>query len=416
MRIAVIGSGIAGLAASYYLSRKHEVSLFDKDGRLGGHTNTALVETGSGRTIPVDTGFIVHNDHTYPNLMKLLKELGVETQPSDMSFSVTNRQSGFEYSSHGVNGFFAQRSNLFRPAHYLLLNEILRFNCTAPQMLNHPKAAAMTIGDLIDEGRYHSVFTEHYLYPMSAAVWSMSLDSIRSFPAFTLLRFFENHGLLQLNNHFVWKVIRGGSNTYIPLLSAPFKDRIHTGVLVASVSRLETGVTLNFADRPAMAFDQVVLACHGDQALPLLEKPTDAERDVMGSFKTSTNVATLHTDRTLLPRRKRAWASWNYNLGMTASTAATVTYHMNRLQSLNDPLEYCVTLNGESAIDAAKVLRRIVYHHPLYTQEAVRAQGRWSEISGQNRTHFCGAYWFYGFHEDGLNSALRVARALSVEC
>jgi predicted NAD/FAD-binding protein len=222
--------------------------------------------------------------------------------------------------------------------------------------------------------------------------------------------------LLQLNNHFVWKVIRGGSNTYIPLLSAPFKDRIHTGVLVASVSRLETGVTLNFADRPAMAFDQVVLACHGDQALPLLEKPTDAERDVMGSFKTSTNVATLHTDRTLLPRRKRAWASWNYNLGMTASTAATVTYHMNRLQSLNDPLEYCVTLNGESAIDAAKVLRRIVYHHPLYTQEAVRAQGRWSEISGQNRTHFCGAYWFYGFHEDGLNSALRVARALSVEC
>jgi predicted NAD/FAD-binding protein len=333
-----------------------------------------------------------------------------------MSFSVTNRQSGFEYSSHGVNGFFAQRSNLFRPAHYLLLNEILRFNCTAPQMLNHPKAAAMTIGDLIDEGRYHSVFTEHYLYPMSAAVWSMSLDSIRSFPAFTLLRFFENHGLLQLNNHFVWKVIRGGSNTYIPLLSAPFKDRIHTGVLVASVSRLETGVTLNFADRPAMAFDQVVLACHGDQALPLLEKPTDAERDVMGSFKTSTNVATLHTDRTLLPRRKRAWASWNYNLGMTASTAATVTYHMNRLQSLNDPLEYCVTLNGESAIDAAKVLRRIVYHHPLYTQEAVRAQGRWSEISGQNRTHFCGAYWFYGFHEDGLNSALRVARALSVEC
>jgi predicted NAD/FAD-binding protein len=412
----VVGSGIAGLAASYYLSRKHEVSLFEKGQRIGGHTNTVLVDVGSGRSIPIDTGFIVHNDHTYPNLVKLLAELGVQTQPSDMSFSVTNRQSGFEYSSRGVNGFFSQRSNLFRPSHYLLLNEILRFNRTAPQRLTQPGAAALTIGDLIDEGRYHHVFTEHYLYPMAAAVWSMSLDSIRSFPAFTLLRFFENHGLLQMSNQFSWKVICGGSNTYIPLLSSPFKDRIHTGVEIASVSRLETGVTLSFADRPAVTFDQVVFACHGDQVLSLLEKPTDAERNVIESFKASSNVATLHTDSSLLPRRKRAWASWNYNLGMDASTAATVTYHMNRLQSLHEPLEYCVTLNGEAAIDAATVLRKFVYHHPLYTQEAVRAQSRWSEISGQNRTHFCGAYWFYGFHEDGLNSALRVARALSVEC
>jgi predicted NAD/FAD-binding protein len=416
MRIAVIGSGIAGLAASYYLSRKHEVSLFEKEQRLGGHTNTVLVDTGSGHSISVDTGFIVHNDHNYPNLVKLLKELGVETQPSDMSFSVTNRQTGFEYSSHGINGFFAQRSNIFRPSQYLLLSEIMRFNRTAPQLLNRPGAATLTIGDLLDEGRYHRVFTEHYLFPMAAAVWSMSLESIRSFPAFTLLRFFENHGLLQMNNHFLWKVIRGGSNTYIPLICAPFKDRIHTGAQITSVSRLETGVILNFAHRPAMNFDQVVFACHGDQVLPLLEKPTNAERAVMGSFKTSSNVATLHTDRSLLPKRKRAWASWNYNLGMDASTAATVTYHMNRLQSLNEPLEYCVTLNGEAAIDAARVLRKIDYHHPLYMQEAVRAQGRWSEISGHNRTHFCGAYWFYGFHEDGLNSALRVARALSVEC
>jgi predicted NAD/FAD-binding protein len=415
MRIAVIGSGISGLAAGWYLSRKHEVSLFEKEPRLGGHTNTVIVDAG-GHSIPVDTGFIVHNDRTYPNLVKLLAELGVETQPSDMSFSVTNRQTGFEYSSHGINGFFAQRSNLFRRQHYLLLAEVLRFYRTAPKLLEQPEASATTIGDLVDEGRYHPVFTERYLYPMASAVWSMSRDAIRSFPALTLLRFFENHGLLGINKHFPWKVIRGGSNTYIPLLAERFKDRVHMGARIVSVSRQETGATLNFADRQAMTFDQVVFSCHGDQVLALLEKPTDTERDVMGSFKTSSNVATLHTDSSLLPKRPRARASWNYNLGMSASSAATVTYHMNRLQSLQAPQDYCVTLNGEDAVDPSKVLRRIVYHHPLYTPEAVRAQGRWNEISGRNRTHFCGAYWFYGFHEDGLNSALRVARALAVEC
>ena len=416
MRIAVVGSGISGLAAGWYLSRKHEVYLFENEPRLGGHTNTVTVHTGGGHSIPVDTGFIVHNDRTYPNLVKLLAELGVETQPSDMSFSVTNRQTGFEYSSHGINGFFAQRSNLFRSQHYLLLAEVLRFYRTAPKLLDKPEAAAATIGNLIDEGRYHPVFTERFLYPMASAVWSMSLDAIRSFPALTLLRFFENHGLLGINKHFMWKVIRGGSNTYIPLLAEPYKDRIHKGVRIVSVSRQETSVTLNFADRPAMAFDQVVFACHGDQVLPLLEKATDAERDVMGNFRTSRNVSTLHTDTSLLPRRATARASWNYNLSKDASNAATVTYHMNRLQSLHASEEYCVTLNGEDVIDSSRVLRKIVYHHALYTPDAVRAQARWNEISGRNRTHFCGAYWFYGFHEDGLNSALRVARALSVEC
>jgi predicted NAD/FAD-binding protein len=415
MRIAIIGSGISGLAAGWYLSRGHEVYLFEKEPRLGGHTNTVMVENG-GDPLPVDTGFIVHNDRTYTNFVKLLAELGVETQPSDMSFSVSCRQTGFEYSSRGINGFFAQRSNLLRSEHYLLLAEILRFNRTALKLLDQPGAESATIGDVIDEGRYHKVFTDRYLFPMASAVWSMSLDSIRSFPAFTLLRFFHNHGMLGINTHPKWKVIRGGSHKYIPLLAAPFKERIFLDARIRSVSRQESGVTLNSQDRPAMDFDQVVFACHGDQVLPLLEQPTNAEREVLGNFRTSRNMATLHTDASLLPRRLPARASWNYNLGLSGKSAVAVTYSMNRLQSLNSAEDYCVTLNGEDAIDSAKVLHKIVYHHPLYTLEAIRAQDRWSEISGRNRTHYCGAYWFYGFHEDGLNSALRVARALSVEC
>jgi predicted NAD/FAD-binding protein len=414
MRIAIIGSGISGLAAGWYLSRKHEVSLFEKEPRLGGHTNTVMVEN-EGDQIPVDTGFIVHNDRTYPNLVRLLSELGVETQPSDMSFSVSNRQTGFEYSSRGVNGFFAQRKNLLRREHYLLLVEILRFNRTAPQLLDQPGAESATIGDVIDEGQYHRVFTDCYLFPMASAVWSMSLDSIRAFPAFTLLRFFHNHGMLGINTHPKWKVIRGGSHKYIPLLTAPFKERMFLDARIRSVSRQENGVTLHFEDRPAMDFDHVVFACHGDEVLPLLEQPTGAERGVLGSFTTSRNVATLHTDSSLLPSHPSARASWNYNLGLSGKSAVAVTYHMNRLQSLQTAEDYCVTLNGEDGIDGAKVLRKIVYHHPLYTHQAVHAQDRWSEISGRNRTHYCGAYWFYGFHEDGLNSALRVARALSVE-
>ncbi|HYL74078.1 MAG TPA: FAD-dependent oxidoreductase [Bryobacteraceae bacterium] len=415
MRIAVIGSGIAGLAAAYYLSRKHEVSLFEKDGRLGGHTNTILVESSRG-PLAVDTGFIVHNDRNYPNLVKLFAELGVETQPSDMSFAVTCRNSGFEYSSRGLRGFFAQRSNMWRAEHYKLFAEILRFNRGAIKLLEEPGADQATLGDFLDEARFDGVFTEKYLFPMASAVWSTSLDAIRSFPAVTLIRFFDNHGMLGINTHPKWRVLRGGSHRYIPPLAAPYKDRIHLGAQILSVERNESHVTLNFADRPALCFDQVVFACHGDQVLPLLESPADAERDVLGNFTTSANEACLHTDASLLPRRVDAQASWNYNLELNGRNAATLTYDMNRLQSLDVEERYCVTLNGGAAIDPAKIVERIIYNHPLYTREAIAAQARWKDINGVNRTHFCGAYWFYGFHEDGLNSALRVARMLGVDC
>jgi predicted NAD/FAD-binding protein len=415
MRIAVIGSGISGLAAAYYLSRKHEVSLFEKDARLGGHTNTIMVESSSG-PLEVDTGFIVHNDRNYPNLVKLFAELGVETQASDMSFAVTCRNSGFEYSSRGLRGFFAQRSNLCSAAHYKLFGEILRFNRTAGRLLRQPGADRATLGEFLDEARFNGVFTEKYLFPMASAVWSTSLDAIRSFPAATLVRFFDHHGMLGINTHPKWRVLRGGSHRYLPPITAPYRNRIQLGAPIVSVTRNKTQVALSFADRPALCFDQVVFACHGDQVLPLLESATDTERDVLRSFTTSSNEACLHTDASLLPRRADAQASWNYNLGLNGRNAPTLTYDMNRLQSLEVEERYCVTLNGGAAINPGKTIKRIIYHHPLYTREAVAAQARWDEISGVNRTHFCGAYWFYGFHEDGLNSALRVARALGVDC
>ncbi len=413
MRIAVIGSGIAGMAAAYFLSRRHQVSLFEKDGRLGGHTHTVAVDTRGG-PLSVDTGFIVHNDRTYPNLVRLLAELGVETQPSDMSFSVSSRSDRFEYSSRGLSGFFAQRSNLLRAGQYRLLAAILRFNRDAPKLLMDPSAGALTLGEMMDRGRYPAVFAERYLYPMAGAVWSMSLRDIRDFPALTLVRFFENHGLLSLADQPQWRVIRGGSARYIAPLTAPFRDRVALNCAVERVGRGPAGVALHFAGRPSQHFDQVVFACHGDQALRLLESPTDAERQVLGCFATSRNEAWLHTDSSLLPRSPRARASWNCRLSGDPSAGAAVTYHMNRLQSLKAQEDFCVSLNAQDQIDPAKVLRRIEYRHPLYTRQAVSAQGRWAEVSGRNRSHFCGAYWHYGFHEDGLNSALRVARALGV--
>ena len=415
MRVAVIGSGISGLAAAYYLSRRHEVSVFEKDSRLGGHTHTVTVESSRG-PLAVDTGFIVHNDRTYPNLVKLLAELGVATQPSDMSFGVACRQTGYEYSSRGLKGFFAQRANLARLSQHRLLWQILRFNREAPKLLHDPDVSTLTLGDVMQRGRFPALFRERYLYPMASAVWSMSTKAIEAFPALTLVRFFQNHGMLGVNTHPQWRVIRGGSMQYLAPIIAPYKDRIFTGADIHSIARDASGVTLRFLDRPSVSFDQVVFACHGNQVLPLLQNPSDAERDIMGRFTTSRNEVCLHTDSSWLPKRAQARAAWNYSLGSEPGAPATLTYHMNRLQSLNVAEDYCVTLNPNGGIDPEKVLRRIEYYHPLYNSDAVQAQTRWSEISGANRTHFCGAYWAYGFHEDGLNSALRVARSLGVEC
>jgi len=412
--IAVIGAGISGLAAAYLLSRRHRVQLFEKEERLGGHTNTVLITTPHG-SVSLDTGFLVHNDRTYPNLVRLFGELGVATRDSDMSFAVSCRRTGLEYSSRGANGFFAQRQNLLKPSHLFLLREIVRFNREAPALLAAPDAERQTLGDFLESRRFGEPFTHRYLFPMASAIWSASLDAIRSFPALTLIRFFDNHGLLSLHEQPTWRVVARGSSAYIPKLTAPLSERIHRRAEIHGVRRSERDVTIAFRDRPSMVFDEVVFACHGDQVLPLLADPSDREREVLSNFTTTTNMAWLHTDASVLPSRQRARASWNYLIAADAAAPPMVTYDLNRLQGLRTPEQYCVTLNPDGQIDERRVLRRFVYRHPLYTSEAIGAQHGWREVSGVNRTHYCGAYWFHGFHEDGLNSALRVAGALGVE-
>ena len=412
--VAVIGAGISGLAAAHFLRRRHRVHLFEKEPRLGGHTHTVLVDSANGE-VALDTGFLVHNDRTYPNLVRLFGELGVATRDSDMSFAVSCQRSGLEYSSRGANGFFAQRRNLVRPSHFSLLREIVRFNREAPVLLEAPDAGRQTLGDFLESRRYSEGFTHRYLLPIASAIWSASQDAIRSFPALTLIRFFDNHGLLSLGAQPTWKVVTGGSHTYIPRLIATLAADIHLGASIHSVRRAEDGVTLTFRDRPPMRFDEVVFACHGDQVLPLLADPSVRERDVFSSFSTTANAVWLHTDASMLPTQTRARASWNYRLAADPEAPPTVTYDLNRLQGLTTPDQYCVTLNPSGEIDERRVLRRFVYRHPLYTRPTIRAQQHWGNVSGFNRTHYCGAYWRYGFHEDGLNSALRVARAFGVE-
>lgn len=413
-RIAVVGSGIAGLASAYFLSRRHEVHLFEKDVRLGGHTHTVVAESSKG-PVALDTGFLVHNDKTYPRLVRLFREIGIETIDSDMCFAVACEGTGLEYSSRGPRGFFAQPRNLVSPSHFSLLTEIFRFNREAPALLTRPDAAGMTLGEFLDARRFSERFTHRYLLPMASAIWSASLASIRAFPALTMVRFLDNHGLLAVTGQPMWKVVRGGSRTYIPKLTAPLGDRIQTGVRIRGIRRDEDGVMLRFDDRASQRFDDVVLACHGDQVVPLLDDASDVERDVFASFRTTTNHAWLHTDESVLPTRHAARASWNYRLTGNSDEAPMVTYDLNRLQKLDTSEQFCVTLNPGGGIDESKVLRKLVYQHPLYNHEAIRAQERWAEVSGIRRTHFCGAYWFYGFHEDGLRSAQRVAGALGVE-
>jgi uncharacterized protein len=410
--VAVIGSGISGLAAAYLLSRAYRVTLFEREGRLGGHTHTVRAEDPDAGDLRLDTGFLVHNHATYPNLVRLFREIGVATRPSDMSFSVACPASGFEYSSRGTLGFFAQRRNALRFEHYLLLRDILRFNREALAVLTRRGADALTIGEYLDAERYSEPFVHRYLVPMTSAIWSASFEGIRRFPAQMLVRFMHNHGMLSVGAHPQWYVVEGGSDTYVPKLTRPVHE-VTVNARLRSVTRSHSHVTLSFDDRPAEQVDEVFFACHGDQVLPLLHDATDAEREVFGEFTTTTNDTWLHRDATWLPRAPRARASWNYRLG-AADAAPSVTYHLNRLQGLETRASYCVTLNPTAEIRAGDVIRRITYRHPQFTVGAVRAQQRWGEVSGVRRTHFCGAYWRYGFHEDGLVSAVRVAHALGI--
>ncbi|MEX2962298.1 NAD(P)/FAD-dependent oxidoreductase [Microbulbifer sp. TYP-18] len=414
MRIAVAGSGIAGLTAAYLLNRRYDITLFEAEDRLGGHTATVEVEE-DGRTLAIDTGFIVFNDWTYPNFIHLLNQLGVASQPTDMGFSVCSDRDDFEYAGNNLNSLFAQRSNLFRPGHWRMLRDILRFNRSAVSDWHAGKLdEQLTLGDYLAQNGYSEEFVWRYLVPMGSAIWSASTKQMLEFSASFFVRFFFNHGLLNLFNRPQWRVIRGGSREYIEPLVATFKDRVRLATPVQSVLRKPDGVSL-LAGGEEMEFDAVVLACHSDQALRCLGDPSREERELLGAIPYARNSVVLHTDCRLLPRYRRSWASWNYRLQEGDTQLPVLTYNMNILQRLDAKLTYCVTLNSESNIEPGRILHRFEYAHPQFSIAGMQAQKAWGKINGVNRTWYCGAYWANGFHEDGVNSALRVTRALGVD-
>jgi len=401
MKVAVIGTGIAGNVAAWKLNRQHDVTVFEADTRIGGHTNTIEVDTASG-PLAVDTGFIVYNDRTYPNFIALLDELGVRSQPSNMSFSVSGGP--VEYSGSDLNGLFADRRNLLRPAFHRMIRDILRFNRESIRLLEF-EDIAMSLGDFLRYHRYSGEFIHHYLLPMGAAIWSAEPARMDSMPARFFVRFFHNHGLLTLKDRPLWKVIEGGSRRYVEKLVAGHRHAIRLGCPVRAVTRLPDSVVVR-SDAGQERFDAVFLACHSDQALAMLTDPSVAERDILGAIRYQPNEAVLHRDESLMPGRSRAWASWNYHLSADRESPATLTYHMNRLQGLPCTEQFFVTLNDSNRIDPAKILGSYLYDHPVFDDRAVAAQARKAEIDGANRTYFCGAYWRYGFHEDGVISAL----------
>lgn len=411
-RLAIVGTGISGLVAAHLLARRHDVTVFEAGDHVGGHTNTIDVEH-DGRTWAIDTGFIVFNDRTYPNFTALLGQLEVRSQPSSMSFSVQCERSGLEYAGASLNTLFAQRRNLLRPAFYRMLRDILRFNRRAPELLHDPDDE-LTLGVYLQREGYSRGFIDHYIVPMGAAIWSAEPASMLEFPAVWFVRFFHNHGMLSIDDRPTWRVIAGGSRNYVTPLIAPFRDRIRLGAAVRSVHRSDDHVVVRTRD-DSETFDGVVLATHSDQALRLLEAPSPAEREILGAIPYQRNEAVLHTDQSLLPRRRRAWAAWNYHVRWAASGPAAITYNANILQGLDAPVQFCVTLNHGARIDPRRVLRRIVYHHPVFTRAGVAAQRRHAEISGQQRTWYCGAYWGNGFHEDGVRSALAVTRDFGID-
>jgi uncharacterized protein len=407
MRIAVIGTGISGMTAAYLLQGAHEITVFEANDRLGGHTHT--VDAPAGRkTYAVDTGFIVFNERTYPNFVRLLRKLGVPWQKSTMSFSVRCERTGLEYCPSSFGRLFAQRRNLLRPRFWRMVREILAFGRHLPQTAELP--AEITLGEHLRVKGYSPMFREYFIIPMGAAIWSAEPRRFEEMPACMFARFFANHGFLNVRDQPQWLVIQGGSREYAKALTAPFRDRIRLNCPVHSIRRLPEAVEVEVAGVPAERFDQVIVATHSDQALRVLSDPTDNEREILGAIPYQENETVLHTDTDALPRRRKVWASWNYRIPRKPQNAVTVTYDMNILQGLDAECEFCVTLNPTDTIDSEKVLRRMAYSHPVYNPLALAAQHRYAEISGVKRTHYCGAYWGNGFHEDGVNSALTVCR------
>ena len=403
MKIAIIGSGIAGNVAAYTLRQAHDITVFESGSYVGGHTNTVDVYEDD-RSIAVDTGFIVFNDRTYPNFIRLLDEIGQASQPSEMSFSVQADDGKIEYSGSSLNGLFAQRRNIVRPPFYRMIRDILRFNRTTLPSIDRLDDEE-TLGNYLRKNGYSHEFVNHYLIPMAAAIWSAEPGSVLEMPVRFLVRFFANHGLLQISNRPIWRVIKGGSREYVGKLVDGHRDRIRLNSPVQSIRRIDERVEVHSATGGTESFDYVFVACHSDQALGLLKDATRTEREVLGAIQYQPNEAILHTDASLMPTKRCAWAAWNYHIPRDSSRHVAVTYNMNILQGLEATKQYLVTLNNDRHIDPDKVIRTVQYEHPVYSRESVAAQRRQAEIN-TDRTFFCGAYWRSGFHEDGVVSAL----------
>jgi uncharacterized protein len=413
MRIAIVGTGISGLTCAHLLGARHDITVFESEPRPGGHTNTVRVEL-EDETHDVDTGFIVYNERNYPGLVRLFERLGVPTRASDMSFSVSDARTGMEWRATSPNTVFAQRRNVFRPEFIRMLADIVRFNRSMRRRLREGVPHAVTLRDLLRSGGWSDGLGEWYLAPMVSAIWSAPRTQALDIPAHTFARFFENHGLLQLGAQPRWRTVSGGARNYVERILRPLGDRVRLGTVVTKVTRDGTGIEVLSDRHGPERFDHVILACHSDQSLGLLGDPTTAEREVLGAIRYQPNTAVLHTDDHLLPRTPRARASWNYRLPRGEEDGASVTYHLNRLQSIASQHDICVTLNPVEAIDPDRIVATFDYAHPLLDSGAVAAQNRYAEISGARGTWYCGAYWGYGFHEDGVQSALRVCRAFGM--
>ena len=407
--IAIIGSGISGLTAAYLLSKKYKVTVFEKNGKVGGHTATVDIEKDSVG-YAIDTGFIVFNDKTYPNYLALLSEIGIGRQATEMSFSVHNCHTGLEYNGHNLDTLFAQRSNLFKPKFWLLVKEILRFNKLCKKVYeDNNYIDGMTLGKFLSANSFSYFFAEHYILPMGAAIWSSSLEQMEDFEFRFFVQFFHNHGLLNIADRPQWYVIPKGSRSYLAPLCEPFKDNIRLNADISGITRNKETVIVHFNNTPSEQFDEIVIACHSDEALSLLNDASEDETSVLSAMPYSENSVILHTDKTLLPNREKAWASWNYQLSKDRSKAASVTYNMNILQGLKSEHTFCVTLNQKEDINPATILGEFIYHHPIFSADSINAQKRRPLICGVNNTHFAGAYWHSGFHEDGVRSAVEIA-------
>ncbi len=404
MKIAIIGAGIAGNTIAWHLNKKHDITVFEADAHVGGHTHTHQVEA-FGREYNIDTGFIVYNDWTYPNFIKMLDTLGVETQSSSMSFSVSDEVSGLEYNGTSLNSLFAQRSNLFRPKFLWMIRDILRFNKEAPLLLDDSNQD-MSFGEYLKKHAYSQSFIRNYIVPMGSAIWSADPNQMFQFPAKFFIRFFHNHGMLSVSNRPEWRVIKGGSQAYVSKLTAEFKDRIQLSSPIEKVTRTENGVLVKPKGADAQKFDWVFFACHSDQALNMLTDASQDEKTILGALPYQKNTIVLHTDAKLMPKRRLAWAAWNYHLTAKPLGLAAVTYNMNILQSLDSPEPFLVTLNHTANIDPTKIIKTLNYTHPVFSSEGIDAQSKHAIISGVNKTAYAGAYWRNGFHEDGVASAL----------